>query len=267
MVSPGDELAAGPVFTQGNATVIGATKKRMTIPRWRLSLTHTPTHSLDEHDWHELLAFFRASYEIDSATVRRRVMTKTHLFRVRERANGRLVATTSTGVMKIPMPGGGSARVFFGGDSLIVPELRGSGIMQEFAIRTVLRDLREDPWAERYGFGVALTHLMYRALVRSFQDVWPRPGGEMKPEQRHIMDVLGRHMYQEHWHGPERPIEADRIGREPALVMSDESLSDPIVRFFMDRNPSYPRTALPVLMKLDARNLASVLRRLVRKRR
>lgn len=235
-------------------------------PRWNLVIRETPTGDLDERDWEELLSFFRATYEIDMAGLKASVLNRTHLIRVRERSGGRLVGTTAYGVASVPLPQGAQARVFYAGDVLLLPSLRGSGLVQEMAARVVLAELLRHPFAAHYGFGAALTHYMYLGVVRSFADAWPRFDRETPPEIRNVMETVGRMAYSETWRSADEPVEVGRRGRERALEISDKMLGEPDVRFFVEKNPSYARgTALPFLVKIDARNLAMLGMRSLRK--
>lgn len=240
------------------------------LPRWKLVIQQAPTSALGERDWAELLPFFRATYELDMDGLKASILNRTHLLRVRERASGRLVGTTAFGVTPVTLPSGASARVFYGGDVLLIPNLRGSGLVQEMAARVVLAELLRHPFTTHYGFGVALTHFMYLGVVRSFADAWPRHDRETPPEIRSVIESVGRMAYPRTWRSADEPVEVGRRGRERDLVISEKMMQAPDVRFFVDRNPGYSRgTALPFLVKIDARNLALLclrsLRKLVRK--
>ena len=240
------------------------------IPRWKLAFQQTPTHELGERDWDELLPFFRATYEIEMKGLKASVLNRTHILRVRERASGRLVGTTGFGVTPVTLPTGASARVFYGGDVLLLPNLRGSGLVQEMAARVVLAELLRHPFTTHFGFGVALTHYMYLGVVRSFADAWPRSDRKTPPEIRSVMEIVGRMAYPQTWRSADEPVEVGRRGRGRDLVISETMMRASDVRFFVEKNPGYSRgTALPFLVKIDAKNLAALgvrsLRKLLRK--
>ncbi len=240
--------------------------KKRPIPRWKLVIQQTPTQELGESDWEELLPFFRETYEIDMDGLRASILNRTDLLRVRERASGRLVGTTAFGVVSVTLPGGASARVFYGGDVLLLPHLRGSGLVQEMAARIVLAELLRHPFTTHYGVGVALTHYMYLGVVRSFTDAWPRAGHDTPPEIRFVMETVGRMAYPSTWRSADEPVEVGRRGRGREFEITQEMMEAPDMRFFVERNPGYARgTALPFLVKIDAKNLIALAVRSVRK--
>ncbi|MBK8263479.1 MAG: hypothetical protein IPK80_19320 [Nannocystis sp.] len=197
------------------------------LPRRKLVIQQTPTQELGEGDWAELLPFFRATYEIDTDGLKASVLNRTHLIRVRERASGRLVGTTAFGVAPVTIPNGESARVFYAGDVLLLPNLRGSGLVQEMAARVVLAELLRHPFTTHYGFGVALTHYAYLGVVRSFADAWPRRGRETPPEIRFVMDTVGRMAYSQTWRSADESVAVGRRGRGRDLVISEEMMGSP----------------------------------------
>lgn len=240
------------------------------LPRWKLAIQQTPTQELVERDWAELLPFFRATYEIDMEGLKASILNRTHILRVRERASKRLVGTTAFGVAAVTLPNGDSARVFYAGDVLLAPNLRGSGLVQEMAARVVFAELLRHPFTTHYGFGVALTHYMYLGVVRSFSDAWPRCERETPPEIRFVMETVGRLAYAQTWRSADEPVAVGRRGHGRDLVISETMMRAPDVRFFVEKNPDYSRgTALPFMVKIDAKNLAALclrsLRKLVRK--
>ncbi len=236
------------------------------LPRWKLVTTQTPTRELDADDWAELLAFFRESYDIEMEGLQTSILNRPHLVRIRERATKRLVGTVSFGVAPVTLPSGESVRVFYGGDLMLLPHLRGSGLIQELAVRIVLGELIRHPRTVHYGFGVALTHLMYLGLIRSFIDAWPRRDRTLPPDIRFVMETIGRMAYPQTWRSADQPVEVGRKGRGRDLVISEALMGAPDVRFFVERNPDYARgMALPFIMKVDAENLAGLCWRSIRK--
>ncbi len=240
------------------------TEKR--LARWQLSVEQTTTDRLTAGDWAELLPFFQATYAIDQAGLEASISNRTHLVRVRERGGGRLVGTTAYGITDVTTGQGERVRVFYAGDVLLRPQLRGSGLVQELAARVVLAEMLRYPLVPHYGFGVALTHYMYLGVIRSFTDAWPRRGTEIPADIRLIMDSVGRKAYPDTWRGPSEPVAVGRRGRERELVIGESMLADPDVRYFVEHNPDYARgTALPFMVKIDAKNLASLSVRSLRK--
>jgi hypothetical protein len=97
--------------------------------------------------------------------------------------------------------------------------------------------------------------------------MWPHRARETPPAILELMDHVGRHMYGSAWLGPTALIETHRSSRGAALAVPTADLDDLDVRYFVDHNPeSTLGKALPVAMKIDVRNLASVLRELARQR-
>lgn len=236
------------------------------LSRWKRSVQRTPTNELDERDWAELLAFFRGTYDLEMAGLKGSVASRPYILRVRERASGRLVGTTSFGVAAVTLPSGATARVFHGGDTLVLPNMRGSGLVQEMAVRIVLAELCTHPRTPHYAFGFALSPVMYVGVARSFVDTWPRRNCDMPPEVRVIMDSLGRRTHPETWRSADEPIPVARRGRGDELAVPDKLLGAPDVRFYLEKNPGYAEgMALPFVFKLDARNLAGLCLRSLRK--
>jgi hypothetical protein len=236
------------------------------LRRWDVKIVRTPTAAVSDRERDELLAFYRLVYDITPESLECSLNGRSVLHRVFERTTGRMVGSAAYGVRRFELPGGRRATVFNAGDIVLLPEARGVGLMEEMGLTGVLREILEDPWTPKYLFSVALTYKLYRAVSRMFRDFWPRFDAPTPPEILALMDDAGRHFYQDVWTGPLNPVVGDRRGNSDSglLEVPAAALNDPTVRFFVERNPTHLEgTALPLLTRLDARNLTAVLRSLV----
>lgn len=222
---------------------------------------------LTDADWDELLTLYTQTYEILLADLQASVRGKSFLYRVYERVTGRLVGAAAYAAFPIEVPGKGRIVVFYAGDIVLRPEIRGAGLIQEMGLGGVIRELLRDPWAPKYLYAIALTHKLYRSVASMFQDYWPRYDRETPPEILEIMERVGQRVDQNRWRSATELVQIPRRGRQEQLAVPEEQLADPVIRFFIDKNPTYLQgTCLPIMMPLDVRNLSSVLRTLVARR-
>lgn len=229
-----------------------------------MKIVRTPTAAVSDREFEELLAFYRLVYEITPESLEGSLKGRSVLHRVYERATGRLVGSAAYGVRRFELPGGRRATVFNAGDIVLLPEARGVGLMEEMGLTGVLREVLADPWSPKYLFSVALTYKLYRAVSRMFKAYWPRHDAPTPPDILALMEDAGRHFYRDAWAGPENPVAVGRRGNRGLLEVPASAANDPVVRFFVEQNPTHlDGTALPLLTPLDARNLAAVLRSLV----
>lgn len=234
------------------------------LRRWEVKIARTPTAALSDRDFADLLTFYREVYEIEPESLASSLNGRSVLHRVYERKTGRLVGSAAYGVKRFELSPGRHAAVFNAGDIVLLPEARGLGLMEEMGLIGVLREVLKDPRSPKYLFSVALTYKLYRAVSRMFVDYWPRFDAPTPPDILALMDDAGRHFYRDAWAGPSGVVAAGRRGHQGLLAVPANAMDDPAVRFFVERNPTHlDGTALPILTRLDARNLAAVLRSLV----
>lgn len=250
-----------------NKAAVSESNNPRRLRRWQLKILRTATTELTDADWDELLALYTQTYEILLADLQASVRGKSFLYRVYERATGRLVGAAAYAAFPIEVPGKGRIVVFYAGDIVLRPEIRGAGLIQEMGLGGVIREVLRDPWTPKYLYAIALTHKLYRSVASMFQDYWPRHDRETPPEILEIMERVGRRVDQNRWRSATELLQIPRRGRQEQLAVPEEQLADPVIRFFIDKNPTYLQgTCLPIMMPLDARNLASVVRTLVARR-
>lgn len=234
------------------------------LRRWEVTIVRTPTAELSGREFEELLAFYRQVYQISPESLESSLSGRAVLHRVYERSTRRMVGSAAYGVKRFELPGGRRAAIFNAGDIVLLPRARGIGLMEEMGIKGVLREVLRDPRTPKYLFAAALSHSLYRAVSRMFVDYWPRHDAQTPPELLALMDEAGRHFYRDVWKGPMNAVAVGRQGHRGVLEIPATALKDPAVRFFVERNPTHlDGTALPILARLDARNLAAVLRSFV----
>ena len=218
-------------------------------------------------DWPELLEQHRSVFDISMDALQRSVRSKQQLYRIRERATGRLVGVCTSGVRWVDLADGSRVRAFYGGDAVFFPEIRSSGILQELGLRELLAELVRHPFARRYLFGSALTYKMYLAIVRTFPGVTPRRGAEIPPELHPFMETVGPVMYGALWPGVGQPVNVERRPFAGHVEITAAELADPDVAFYAERNPTHAEgTALPVVIPLDLANAGALVRKLIRAR-
>ena len=238
------------------------------LRRWQVRIERTAVAELTDDDWSELLGLYAQIYAITLADLQRTVGRRTLLHRVYERATGRLVGAAAYGAFRLEVPGRGRILVFSGGDLVLLPEARGLGLMQEMGLVGVLRETLRDPWLPRYLFVGAISYKLYRTLASTFRDYWPRYDRATPPEILEVLEQAGARVCGAAWRGASEPVPTGRWAHRGLLEVPEASLADPVIRFFVERNPTHLEgTVLPMLLPLDARNLVSVARKLVAQRR
>jgi hypothetical protein len=224
------------------------------------------TSTLVDAEWAELLSLFQQIYDISLDSLQRSVRNRQDLYVIRERASGRLIGATTGAVAAIPLKDGRCPRVFYGGDSVFLPECRGLGLMQEMAFSALTRDFIRHPRAERYFFGGAGSYKMYLTVARSFVDMWPRRGVPIPDDMRELMDAVGQRMCGDAWRGADQLYTGARQWRDGHVKVTETELADPDVAFFVQQNSNHLQTAaVPMIARLDARNVMAIAKKLVSK--
>ncbi len=230
------------------------------LSRWQVKIVRTATTALSNDDWEDLTGLFNQVYEVEPETVRRSVSGKRAVYRAYHRSTGRLVGAAASGVIRVELPSGERATLFAGGDTVFLPEARGIGLLQQMGLSEFVRLVARDPWSPKYLFGLVMTYKLYRMIDRTFLDYWPRYDCTIPEQIRVLMETAGPQLFGEDWRGAEQPVEADRRGRGDVLEIPKALMANPAIRFFADRNPRYlAGDALPVLIRLDARNVGALV--------
>lgn len=234
------------------------------LKRWQLTVERTPSSDVPDDAWPELLEQHRTVFDISMEALQRSVRSKQHLYRVRERATGRLVGVCTSGVRWVDLADGRRVRAMYGGDAVFFPEIRGAGILQELGVRELVAELLRHPLSRHYMFGGALTYKMYLAIARTFPGVVPRRGAEVPPELHAVMETVGPVMYGALWRGVGHPVDVQRRPHAGQVEITAAELADPDVAFYAERNPTYAEgTALPLVIPLDWPNVRALLRKLL----
>jgi hypothetical protein len=230
------------------------------LSRVQVRITRTAVNELSKADWDELVRLYQSVYDVDPETIKKSINNRTTAYRAFERSTGRLVGIAVCGVMRLEVPGHGPATVFNSGDTLMAPEARGLGLMQQAGIWEWLRELAHDPRTTKYVFGLAGTYRMYRTISRMFIDYWPRHDCSIPAPMHTLMDEAGSRAFGDAWRGPEQPVISGRRDHAGvAFEIPPAELDDDAIRFFVQRNPNYLQgDAIPVLMRMDARNFWSL---------
>jgi hypothetical protein len=165
---------------------------------------------------------------------------------LRDRENGQ-VAGFST-LMNIPITlEGQRVAAFFSGDTIIAREHWGSSLLGRLWLRTVFgeadRIRQRSPETLVYWFLISSGYKTWRYLPIFFVDYTPHPQRNPPPFERRVLDALaaakfgpeydsGSGVIRFHRASPLRPGVADVTGSR---------LRDPLVEFFVRKNPEHAR--------------------------
>ncbi len=150
------------------------------------------------------------------------------------------------------------------GNTWIHPNHRGTNIVQRMGARCYVESLVRWPRARKFWFFGSNSYKSYLVMARNLRDFWPV---RHKPTPSWETDYI-RHLARAIYHAdvePERLVyepDGARSFSEDETRVPDKLAADPDVKFFVDRNPNYPRGAkLMCLAPLTWSNWTNVGRR------
>jgi hypothetical protein len=184
-----------------------------------------------------------------------------HLILYRHARTGAVVGATGLSVIDLDHAGVG-VRVLYTSAVLIEGAWRSRNLIQQAGVASVLR----------FGFGPRRLYWLsecdnfraYLVAARNFIDVWPRHGRAVPAFEGTLIARLCREMFGDAWDGtsgicaaiPNRVLLGEYSAIPPQVLADDVDAA-----YFARRNPGYRAgDGLPVLVRLDARNMASMLR-------
>lgn len=137
---------------------------------------------------------------------------------------------------------GSKAIVIYPGLGVINPTYRGQYIVERTGLKEYLAAKIRHPLTKCYFALTVLSHFGYRKIYRSVSTVWPHPIHKTPKDIQYLIDHAGEYLSAPgRWdseNGIIRGFDSKRLKRSAAALTSSR-LADPIVRYFINRNPGY----------------------------
>lgn len=157
--------------------------------------------------------------------------------------SGRLCGFSTQVLLRFALQGQ-NLRVLFSGDTIVDPRYWGeTALIREWGrlVAKILNGSSNDPL---YWYLISKGYKTYRFLPVFFREFYPRFDDESSSGAREIVDALGERLFAGDYDAERGLVIAspdkDRLRPELAHV-SPSRLSDPHIRFFLERNPGYVR--------------------------
>lgn len=223
--------------------------------------------ALDADTWDELFRFARVWTAMDEEGFRMSLAGKHDVVIFRDPLRRRVVGCGSVGFADV-FHGTQRRHVFFVGDTVFDPSIRGRALAQRVGLRYWLRAKAADPGTPLSSAGGMMTVSSYLMNARYFPQHWPAPDQELTAEQRAFLLDVGRRFYGDAWVNGDGYVLAQATKRpERGVGEVPEHLARRAdVAFYLRQNPSWREgTVLVHSVPLDASNWAGAVRNIARR--
>lgn len=130
----------------------------------------------------------------------------------------------------------------YSGDTIVDRENWGTMALGLAAVRLAFSLMDEHPDQELYWFLISKGYKTYRFLPVYFHEFFPRYDRETPNWAKQIIDTCGQRKFPRTYDAETGLVVAPSDGcrlREGVATVTDQRLSDPHVKFFLDRNPGH----------------------------
>lgn len=221
--------------------------------------------SLTPSERAEMFALLDRHFEgVTASQFERDLNDKDWVLRIRQ--DGALVGFTSLHLSRAQHDGR-CVNVLYSGDTIVAPEAWGSPVLARgwIALVRALQQTRDDgPW---YWLLLSSGFRTYRFLPVFWREFWPRHDAPTPAREHALMSELAHARYGRFVDAARGVVRFEHPQRlRPALAAVPEAkLTDPHVRFFLERNPSHASgDELICLTRLSDDNLTAAGARMVR---
>jgi hypothetical protein len=165
---------------------------------------------------------------------------------------------------------GQKVRVAYSGDTIVRRNCWGQQALSAAWLRRMGRLRVEEPSVPLYWFLLVKGHRTYRFLPSFAREYHPAPGAG-HPDLKSFADVLAAQKFGKDYNRATGVVEYERsLGnlKEEIAHPSEREIRNPAVRFFLEKNPGYPRGhELVCLCRIAADNLKPFARRIFEEER
>jgi hypothetical protein len=211
-------------------------------PRRTLVARTVPVPSVDARTRDAAFALFRAAYENTSLErFQHDFAEKQHVILLYDSTSGALKGFSTVLVRDVRTPSG-PLTVVFSGDTVIDREYWGQKQLQ-LAFARLLATLKlRAPRRPLCWFLLSKGYRTYLLLANAFPHSVPQPGVADDPATRALLDELARERYGDQYDaasGVVRYATPHERVRDGVAPMTPDLLTDPRIRFFVERNPEH----------------------------
>jgi hypothetical protein len=155
-----------------------------------------------------------------------------------------------------------AVRVFFSGDTVIVPEHWGTPVMQRCWLTAAMAAQRSED-TPLYWLLLCSGFRTYRYLPLFFRRFWPCVDEPTPPEVQALLDGLASRRYGERYRDGVVAIPGGQLVADIGAIPPHKR-SNPAVRFFEERNPGHASgDELACITRIDPDNFSSAGRKLL----
>lgn len=226
-----------------------------------------PITALTSSEWDEVWAFASRYTESSREAFERSVRGKKLFVFLRDRSTRALAGIGAVDVLTITIDDR-EVVVIFPGNTLVDERYRGQNLIQAEGFRQYLKARLRHPLRPVFLVYDTFSYKSYLMLSRNFREYWPRPDQTTPPFEDGLIQEVARRRYGENWDGARGVARGDGRRLKDWVAPAAEALSEPAVRFFVEKNPGYDRgDVLLVMAPLTVRNWISVASGFLRRRR
>lgn len=234
-----------------------------------LDIATVPVARLSSPEWDEVWALAQEFMDTTREVFEGSLRSKDACVLIRDRVTRALLGIGGIAVHEARHEGR-AQRLIFVGNTFFRDGLRGQSLIQRLGFETFLRTRLKHPLDDIWLCFDTYSYKSYLMLPRNFVTFWPRRDQPTPSWVQELLESFARVHYGGAW-DPERGIvrgDPRRRLREGVASVDEALLTDPDIRFFVEKNPGYARgDQLPVLVPLNASNWMAVAGNAVRRAR
>lgn len=122
------------------------------------------------------------------------------------------------------------------GHSGLLPQYRNSSMVPNTAFKYMLKLMLKHPLKKHYIWGLGITHLSYRMVVRNSEIYYPN--SERKENRDAVIDWIGNKHFSAIYDSNTQTASVGFAATEPCTIPTVEEQQDPIIANFIARVPS-----------------------------
>jgi hypothetical protein len=235
-------------------------------PRRALVARTVPAAALDAGTREAAFALFRNAYEyVSRERFERDLAEKQHVILLHDAETGALKGFSTVLVHEVASPHG-PATVVFSGDTVIDRDYWGQKQLQLAFVRLLATLKLRAPTRPLYWFLLSKGYRTYLLLANAFPRAVPRAGRPEDPALRTMLDDLAAERFGDQYdraRGVVRYRTPHERVRDGVAPVTREALSNPHVRFFVERNAEHAAgVELACLAEVRLRDLARTVARI-----
>lgn len=202
----------------------------------------TPTAELDAADRQQMYELMRRHYDnVDWDVFLTDLSEKQWVIRLIDAQSGTLSGFSTQMLFPVQVAGREILAVY-SGDTIVEREKWGTMALGLAAVRLAFSLIDEHPDRELYWFLISKGYKTYRFLPVYFHEFFPRFDQETPAWAAELIDACGRKKFPRTYDPSSGLIIASSDGcrlRAGVATVTDQRLSDPHVRYFLQRNPGH----------------------------